>query len=99
MFVRSAAARIGRTPASTIATTPAIQVTRCGVPWRSTRANHGESRPSRLIENHTRVTPSRNVSMTVRIDSTAKIEMMFAITGSPTWLNAEAKPASGLISL
>jgi hypothetical protein len=40
--------------------------------------------PSRLIENQTRVTPSRKVSITVMMESTAKTGMMLAMTGSPT---------------
>jgi hypothetical protein len=55
--------------------------------------------PSRLIENQTRVTPSRKVSITVMMESTAKTEMMLAMTGSPTFVKAEAKPASGSISV
>jgi len=79
--------------------TPAIQVTRCGVPCSSTLANQGGSSPSRLIENQTRVTPSRKVSITVMMESTAKTEMMLAMTGSPTFVKAEANPASGSISV
>ena len=60
---------------------PAIQVTRCGVPWRSVLENQPGSSPSRLMENQTRVTPSRNVSITVRMDRTANTEMIVAITG------------------
>jgi hypothetical protein len=37
--------------------------------------------------------------MTVRMDSTAKTEMMLAMTGSPTPVKAEAKPASGSMSV
>jgi hypothetical protein len=40
--------------------------------------------PLRLIENRTRVTPSRKVSITVMMESTAKTGMMLAMTGSPT---------------
>ncbi|MNG29994.1 hypothetical protein D3C84_1155140 [compost metagenome] len=89
---------IGNTPANRAEPIPAIQVTRCGVPWLSVLANQPGSSPSRLIENQTRVTPSRKVSITVRMDSTAKTEMMVAMTGSPTLLKAEAKPALGSIS-
>ena len=87
MLVRSATALIGNTPASRAEAMPAIQVTRCGVPWRSVLANQPGSSPSRLMENQTRVTPRRKVSITVRMDSTAKTEMMVAITGRPTPLN------------
>jgi hypothetical protein len=45
------------------------------------------------------VTPSRKVSITVRMESTAKTEMMPAMTGSPTLLKAEANPASGSMSV
>ena len=92
MLVRSATSRIGKTPASTAEPTPAIQVTRWGVPWRSTLANQGGSSPSRLIENQTRVTPSRKVSMTVRMESTAKTEMMLAMTGRPTLREGGGEP-------
>jgi hypothetical protein len=44
--------------------------------------NHLGSRPSRLIENQTRVTPRRKVSITVRMEMTAKAEMTVATTGS-----------------
>ena len=98
MLVRSATALIGKTPARSAEATPAIQVTRCGVPCRSVLANQPGSSPSRLIENQTRVTPRRKVSITVRMDRTAKTEMIVAITGSPTPLKAEAKPALGSMS-
>ena len=94
MLVRSATRRIGKTPASTAAATPAIQVTRCGVPRWSVAANQRGRRPSRLIVNQTRVTPSRKVSMTVMIEMTANAEMTVAMMGSPTDVNATAKPAS-----
>ena len=84
-------------PASTAEAIPPIQVTRCGVPCRSVAENHFGSSPSRLIENQTRVTPSRKVSITVRMEITANAEMMVAITGSPTAWNATAKAASGSI--
>jgi len=72
---------------------PAIQVTRCGVPCGSVPENHRGSRPSRLIENQTRVTPSRNVSITVMMEITANAEMVVAIIGRPTDRNATAKAA------
>ncbi|CAH0310269.1 hypothetical protein SRABI128_04486 [Microbacterium sp. Bi128] len=99
MLVRSATALIGRMPARIAAPTPAIQVTRWGVPFRSVFENQPGSRPSRLIENQTRVTPRRKVSITVRMDRTANTEMIVAITGRPTLLKAEAKPALGSISV
>ena len=51
------------------------------------------------MENQTRVTPRRKVSITVRMDSTANTEMMVAMTGRPTLVKAEAKPALGSMSL
>src|SRR3712207_4083236 len=98
MLVRSATARIGKTPASTAEDTPASQVTARGGAPQSNLAEQVGSKRSRLMENHTRVTPSRKVSMTVRIERTAKTEMMVAIADRPTLLNADAKPAVGSMS-
>ena len=79
MLVRSATSLMGKTPARKAEAIPAIQVTRCGVPCLSVRENHLGRRPSRLMENQTRVTPRRNVSMTVRMESTAASHLVASL--------------------
>jgi hypothetical protein len=76
MLVSSAASAIGISPATSAERMPASQVTRvgtCRVGW--VLANHCGSRPSRLIEYHTLVTPSMNVNITVRMPTTAPTAM------------------------
>ncbi len=100
MLVSSAASPIGRKPAITAEATPTIQVTRVGTcRVGCVFANHLGSRPSRDMENHTRVTPSMNVNITVRMPMMAPTAMMSASEPSPTDLNAVEKPLSGSISL
>jgi len=63
-----------------------------------TLANQPGSSPSRLIENHTRVTPSMNVNITVRMPMIAPTAITLASPESPTEANAEEKPLSGSMS-
>ena len=98
MLVRSATALIGNTPASKGGADPGDPGDALRVPCWSVLANQPGSRPSRLMENQTRVTPRRKVSITVRMESTANTEMMVAMTGRPTPVKAEAKPAFGSMS-
>ncbi|CAM5736299.1 hypothetical protein STENM223S_11531 [Streptomyces tendae] len=100
MLVSSAASPMGRNPAMAADANPTIQVTRvgtCRVGW--VLANHLGSSPSRDMENHTRVTPSMNVNITVRMPMMAPTAMTSASELSPTDLNAVEKPLSGSMSL
>jgi predicted nucleic acid-binding Zn ribbon protein len=100
MLVSSAASPIGSRPAMTADATPTIQVIRVGTRRTgSVWANQRGSRPSRLIANHTRVTPSMNVNMTVRIPMMAPTATMSANQLSPTDANAPEKPLSASISV
>ncbi len=99
MLVSSAASLIGRNPAISPEATPTIQVTREGTRRTGcSRANQPGSSPSLLIENHTRVTPSMNVNITVRMPTMAPTAISPASPRSPTEANAEENPLSGSIS-
>ena len=98
MLVSSAASLIGSNPAISAETIPTIQVTRVGTlrtGW--VLANHRGSSPSRLIENHTRVTPSMKVNITVRMPTIAPAAITLASPDSPTDANAVENPLFGLI--
>ncbi len=96
MLVSSAASAIGTNPAMTPDATPTIQVTRVGTcRVGCVLANHRGSSPSRDIANHTRVTPSMNVNITVRMPMIAPTAITSASPLRPTALNAEEKPLSG----
>lgn len=89
---------MGSRPAIAADTPPTIQVTRMGTRRVGcVLANHFGSRPSRLIANQTRVTPSMNVNITVRMPMMAATAMKLASPGRPTDSKAVEKPLVGLI--
>jgi hypothetical protein len=84
MLVSSAASPIGRNPAMAPDAKPTIHVTRVGTcRVGCVFANHRGSSPSRDIENHTRVTPSMNVNITVRMPMIAPTAITSASAPSP----------------
>lgn len=96
MLVSSAASRTGSRPASTAATTPMIQVARCGTWRRGCRApNQRGIRPSRLIAYQSREAPIMNEKLTVTMPSTAPIAITVPTPPRPTASNAAEKPRAG----